>query len=190
MNSQRQIISINLLPAEYARERAKTDKLYKVQQFGTATLLALVFLASFTFVLRILQSQNIQEVEAKLNEAEGKVSDLKSKEATLFVLKNRLEAINKFSSEKSKQLAVYESVEKNLPSQISVTTVEINSLGSVLITLVAADAVSLDSFINGLMDPAADNSDTIDKISIESLNKSRDGFYRVNMKVEAKTQKL
>lgn len=180
-------MSINLLPAEYANQKAKVDRLYKVQQFGTITLLALAFLASFTFALRILQSQNIKQVEAKLDKAEGRVSDLKSKEATLFILKNRLEVINEFSSEKSKQLAVYELVNKNLPPQVSVTTVEINSFGNVLITLIAADASSLDNFINGLLESAVADSDIIDKVSIDSLNRSRDGFYRANLKVESKT---
>ncbi|MDP3758371.1 MAG: hypothetical protein Q8Q86_01500, partial [Candidatus Daviesbacteria bacterium] len=66
-------ISINLLPLEIIELEIKKTKFYKIQFVGIAVILSLVFLASLTVALRILQSRNISEVQAKLSQIEQKV---------------------------------------------------------------------------------------------------------------------
>src|SRR5437588_594087 len=96
-------ISINLLPVEFTQEQVKNAKFYKIQARGIVIILIMIFLASLTIALRILQSHNIQQVQAQVDETSQKVSNLKDKEVALAVLKNRLATIGQYLGVPSKQ---------------------------------------------------------------------------------------
>ena len=59
-------LSINLLPVEFTAEEVKRAKFYKIQTLGVGIILFMIFLASITVSLRILQSHNINLVQAKM----------------------------------------------------------------------------------------------------------------------------
>lgn len=178
-------ISINLLPQELAVEEKKRAKFLKVQAFGVATILLLIFLASLTIALRILQSQNIRQVQANLSQTEEKISDLKDRQVSLFILKDRLTTIEKFLGVPSKQSSIYQLINKLLPSQVIVSSMSVDRAGEVLIVAVVPETDILDNLITSLLSKER-NEDKISQVNIENLNRGRDGIYRISLKVKPK----
>ncbi|MBI2196745.1 hypothetical protein HYU45_04025 [Candidatus Daviesbacteria bacterium] len=178
-------ISINLLPPEIIALEIKKTKFYKIQFAGVAVILVLVFLASLTVALRILQSRNISEVQAKLSQTEQKVSDLKSTQASLLLLKNRLAVIDKYLGVPSKQSAVYELIDKLIPSTVAINAITIDKADEVVLLALVPDAGSLDRLVSNLTDKES-NDGRIAQVSVESLNRGKDGFYRISFKIKSK----
>lgn len=180
-----QNIAINLLPAEYRAEELKKAKLYKVQALAVAVVLVTAFLASATVALRILQSQKIIQVQSKAEEAEKKVSDFKTSQGYLLLLKNRLNTITLYLGNSSKQAQMYVLMEKLLTPSISVSTISVDKSGNVLILATSVDRSALDLLINNLLSKEI-SEDKIKEVSVESLNRGKDGVYRLSFKVKPK----
>lgn len=178
-------ISINLLPPEFTQQELQRSKFYKVQAIGVATVLVMTFLTSLTLALRILQSANIKQVQTKLNQAEQRVLGLKSTQGSLLLLKNRLTTISQYLGTPSKQTSLYKLIDKLMPSSVSVNALSIDKTGAVVMTILAPDSLSLDNLMTNLTS-AEENGDKIKEVSIESLNRGRDGIYRISLKVKAK----
>lgn len=178
-------IAINLLPPEIRAQEVKKAKFYKIQFAGVTVILVMVFLSSLTVVLRILQSRNIAEVEANLNQIQQRVSDLKDTEASAFLLKNRLMVINQYLGVSSKQSSMYKLVDKLIPPSVIVNAVNVDKKGDTVFLAVAPDPLSLDILIESLISKES-NEDKISNISLESLNRGRDGFYRISFTIKSK----
>lgn len=178
-------IAINLLPLEFREQDLKNAKFYKVQVVGVATILLMIFLASLTVALRILQSQNISQIQNKKNLAEQKISDLKNTQASLFVLKNRLTTINQYLDTPSSQAQIYKIITKLMPSSVSLNSLSISNSSEVLILVTAPDGDSLDNLIANLTDQAS-NEGKISQVSIENINRGRDSIYRLSLKIKSK----
>lgn len=178
-------IGINLLPEEFHTEELKRVKFYRIQTIGVATILFMVFLASLTIALRILQSQEIQQVKNSLTKSEQQISNLKTSQASLILLKNRLTTINQFLGTSSKQVQMYNLIEKLVPASVSINSISIDKAGEILILAVAPDGKSIDNFLVNLISPET-AQDKISQISIDSLNRGRDGIYRISFKVKPK----
>ncbi|MBI2330341.1 hypothetical protein HYU94_03045 [Candidatus Daviesbacteria bacterium] len=161
-------ISINLLPP-------------------VTVILLLVFLTSLTLALRILQSNNIVLSQVKLTKAEEKVSGLKNTQASLFLLKNRLTTIKEYFGVPSKQSSIYQLIEKLIPESVITNAITVDKSGEVVFSALIPDSVSLDLLINSLTGKES-NEGKIEEISIESLNRGRDGAYRVGFKIKPKKQ--
>ncbi len=178
-------ISINLLPSEIIVRELKKAKFYKIQLTGIVVILTMIFLASLTVALRILQSHNITEVQAQFNQTEQKVSDLKSTQASLFLLKDRLAVIDKYLGVSSKQSAVYKLLDKLIPSTVIINAITVNKSNEVVLLALAPDSVSLDNLMNNLTTKEK-NEGNISQVSVESLNRGKDGFYRISFKIKPK----
>lgn len=178
-------ISINLLPPEFITEEIKKSKFYKVQVIGVAIILAMAFLTSVTFALRILQSRNVADVQVRLVQAQQKVSDLKSTQAQLVLLKNRLIAINQYLGTPSKQSAMYGLIDSLIPPSILINAISIGKSGEVTLIASIPDSQTLDDLISKLT-IKENNQDMVAETSIESLNRTRDGLYRISLKIKPK----
>lgn len=178
-------ISINLLPPEIIELEIKKTKFYKIQFLGVAVILSLVFLASLTVALRILQSRNITEVKAKISQTEQKVSDLKSTQASLLLLKNRLTVIDKYLGIPSKQSEIFKLIDKLIPPAVAINAITVDKADEVVLLALAPDAGSLDRLVSNLTDKES-NEGRIAQVSVESLNRGKDGFYRISFKVKPK----
>ncbi|MDO8576940.1 MAG: hypothetical protein Q7R82_01215 [Candidatus Daviesbacteria bacterium] len=178
-------ILINLLPSEIIVRELKKAKFYKIQLTGIVVILTMIFLASLTVALRILQSHNITEVQAQLTQTEQKVSDLKSTQASLFLLKDRLAVIDEYLGVSSKQSAVYKLLDKLIPSTIVINAITVNKADGVVLLALAPDSVSLDNLMNNLTTKEK-NEGNISQVSVESLNRGKDGFYRISFKIKPK----
>lgn len=176
------IISINLLPPEFMAEKIKTAKFYKIQTIGVVIILVMIFLSSLTVSLRILQSSDIKRVQSRLSQTEERVVALKGRQASLVVLKNRLTTISKNIEETSKQASMYNLLDKLIPQSISITSLAVDKAGNAAIVALVPDSNVLDSLILGL----TSDQEVIKQVSIESLNRSREGVYRTSLKVSVK----
>lgn len=178
-------ISINLLPIEFKLEQVKRSKFYKIQLIGVATIFLVIFLSSLTVALRILQSQNISRVQNQITQAESKLSGLKNTQASLLLLKNRLTAINQFLGVPSKQSQIYKLVTDLLPESVSVNSIGVDKDGNVVILAIAKDGNSLDNLINNLTIKEK-NGDKISQVSLDGVNRGKDGIYRLSFKIKPK----
>lgn len=178
-------ISINLLPPEIITRELKKANFYKIQFAGIVVILTMVFLASLTVALRILQSRNITVVQANLTQTQQRVSDLKDTQAALFLLKNRLTVIDQYLGVSSKQSSMYKLINKLVPSSVTINAMTIDKTGDVLLLALVPDPVSLDDLINELT-AKENNEEKINQVGVESLNRGRDGYYRMSLKIKTK----
>lgn len=178
-------ISINLLPPEIITKELKKANFYKIQFAGIVVILTMVFLASLTVALRILQSRNITVVQANLTQTQQRVSDLKDTQAALFLLKNRLTVIDQYLGVSSKQSSMYKLINKLVPSSVTINAMTIDKAGDVLLLALVPDPVSLDDLINELT-AKENNEEKINQVGVESLNRGRDGYYRMSLKIKTK----
>lgn len=176
-------ISINLLPPEFLAEDIKRIKFVKIQTIGIGVILVMIFLASLTVALRILQSFSISQIQGKLGQIEEKVSSLKNRQASLVLLKNRLATIDKYLGEASIQNSMYTLLDKLIPENIAVTSLSVDKSGNATIIAGVPDSATLDNLMSNLILPDR-NEGKIKRVLIESLNRGRDGFYRLSLKVE------
>lgn len=176
-------ITINLLPPEAITEELKKAKFYKVQAVGIATILTLAFLTSLTVALRVLQSRNITEVQAQVSQTQQRVSELKGTQASLVLLQNRLAVIGEVYGTSSKQTAIYKLIDKLLPSSAVINSITIDKTGEVVFSALVPNVVSLDQLISNLSNKDSNDS-KINQVAIESLNRSKDGVYRVSIKIK------
>lgn len=177
-------ISINLLPIEFTQREIKREKFVRIQAAGVGVILFMVFLSSLVIALRILQSKNIDLVQSKVVKAQQQVSDLKEKQASLVILKNRLSAIDQYLGTSSKQSSMVALLSK-LFSSVSVNSISVDKSGDAIIVFLSPDSQTLDRIIASLINKETSGGQ-IASVSIDSLNRGRDGLYRVSLKIKAK----
>lgn len=178
-------LSINLIPAELGAEELRRKKFIRVQIFGISAILLLAFLASVTISLRILQQQDIRREQERLSEVESRVTQLKNREASLFVLKNRLATASRFLETPSKQVIIFNLVNSLLPSSIAANSMVVDRSGNISVSAATSDSAALDSFLDSLVSKET-NQDKVSQVVVESLSRARDGTFRVNFKVVPK----
>ncbi len=178
-------ISINLLPIEFKEQELKRTKFYKIQALGIGIVMLMVFLSSLTVALRILQSQNISQIQKKVAASEQKVSDYKTTQGSLILLKDRLTAISQYLGNPSKQSQSYKLISELLPPTISIGSVSIGKEGEILLFVATKDSNSMDTFITNLTSKEK-NQDKISQVSLDTLSRGRDGIYKASFKIKTK----
>lgn len=176
-------IAINLLPIEFRTQQITAARFYKIQAVGVAAVLVMFFLSALTIALRFLQSQNISQIQNKVIASEQKISDLKNTQGSMLLLKNRLTTINQYLGTASKQAQMYQLITTLLPASFSVSSISVDKDGEILISGVVPDSASLDNLINNLTSQSS-NQDKISQVSLESINRGRDGVYRLSLKIK------
>lgn len=178
-------ININLLPPEFKIEQIKKAKFVKIQVIGIITIMFVVFLASMTVTLGILQNQNIKHIKGRISDSEKKITDQKSTQVSLMLLKNRLTAINKYFGTVSKQSEMYQLVMELLPASVSVNSFSVKKEGDILLLAVTKDTASLDEMANTLIYKNT-YQDKISSLSLDNLSRGRDGIYRFSLRIKPK----
>lgn len=163
----------------------KRAKFYKIQAIGVAVIMGMVFLSSLTVALRILQSQSIQQVKVKLGQSEQKVLNLKDRQVSLILLKNRLTVINQYLGTSSKQTAIYRLLDKLLPQSLVINSLTVDKTGDIILTGATIDSSSIDTLVESLLDKET-NEDKVSQVAVESINRGRDGLYRISLKIKSK----
>lgn len=176
-------ISINLLPPETALNLKHQKKFRGIQRISTVALLIMVFLASVTIPLRIMQDKNFRNIDAAAKSQVQTIEQLKTKEISLTVLKNRLSLITKVSKDPKVQSNAYNLVNE-LTSNLAIGSIQIDKNGTAAITINFADANSLDTFLNNVTNKIASNK--LSQVSVDSLGRGPDGVYRADFKLTSK----
>lgn len=176
-------IAINLLPIEFRVEELKNAKFYKVQIIGVVTILLVIFLSSLTIALRVLQSQNILKLQNNVAASEQKISDFKDTQVSLLLLKDRLITINQYLGNSSSQVQMYKLVASLLPATVSISAISIDQSGQISILATAPDVNSLENLIVSLTSKET-NEDKIKQVSLESINRGKDGLYRLSLRIK------
>jgi len=184
MASEKLGISINLLPPEFLAQELKSAKFYKIQAIGVGIILIMIFLASMSVALRILQSATLSKIQIKLSDAEKKVLALSNRQASLVLLKNRLSTISQNMEEASKQSSMYSLLDKLIPQGVSITSLSIDKAGNAIVSALVPTSDTLDNMISALTSNES-NQDKISQVSIESLSRGRDGIFRISLKISA-----
>lgn len=185
MVQARQRLSINLLPSESDEIKRRKRNLRAIQTISTFALLLVVFFASVIVALRILQLQSIKNAASLAKSAEERTLRVQEKETSLVKLKSRLDTISSLLEEQSKQSIYYSLAEKLLPPTVTVSSISVDRLGVVTTSVVIPDSTSLDALFLNLGNEVV--YDSLAKIELESLSRSRDGFFRANLKMVPKT---
>lgn len=178
-------LSINLLPIEFTEQDIKRAKFYKVQIIGVSVILFMFFLSSLTVALRFLQSQKITQVQNQLTQSEEKVSGFKTTQASLFILKNRVADIDKYFQNSSNQTQIYKIITNLVPASVLVNSISVDKTGEVLVVATTNSPEGIDRFINNLNSKEF-NEGRINKISLESISRGKDGIFRINLNVKSK----
>ncbi len=143
-------------------------------------------MASFTVALGILQSQLVRRAEGQLGDAQQKVTLYKDKEVTLMALKNRLKAIDQYRGVPSLQVSMFNLLNTLLSPSIVVNNLSVGKTGDISFSAVVQSSALLDEMITDLTDKDK-NQGKIDSVSVDSLNRSKDGVYRVDFKIKTKS---
>ncbi|KKQ76509.1 MAG: hypothetical protein US99_C0070G0011 [Candidatus Daviesbacteria bacterium GW2011_GWF2_38_6] len=72
-----------------------------------------------------------------------------------------------------------------LPSGLNISSYTIDRSGEAVVVGVVSDGESVDNLIVGLTSKS-EASDKISRVSIENLNRGRDGLYRISLKIQTK----
>ena len=136
-------ITINLLPREVKEAQRVQSKFYKVQEISIIVILTMIFLASVTFALGVLQSESIRDANFNLSASENKLSEFKSKEGALLILKNRASFVSQLTTAPSKQRTAYSLVSNLLPESVLVGSLEADRTGNLNLALVAENGADL-----------------------------------------------
>lgn len=176
-------IAINLLPVEFTQAEVKRARFVKIQTIGIGVILLMVFLSSLSVALRILQSQNIKVIQTQVDAVEQKISDLKDKQLSLLLIKNRLAVINKYLNNPSKQTTMLLLLDKLIPPSVSVNSTSIDKSGEVSILALIPDSTILDNMITNLTDKTI-NEGKIVEVLVDSISRGKDGVYRISLKIK------
>lgn len=178
-------IAIDLLPLEFKAEEIKGAKFLKVQTIGVLIILLMIFLSSLTVALRILQNQSLSRIQTNLTNTEQKINGLKTVQASLLLLKNRLTTINQYLGTPSQQSQMYKLITSLLPASVYISSISVNRAGEVLVSAVVPDSTSLDNLVGNLISQDS-NQDKISKVSLESISRGKDGIFRISLKIKPK----
>lgn len=178
-------IAINLLPIELKVEQIKKAKFYKIQTIGIVAIMFVVFMASLTVALSILQNHNMAQIQKKITASEQKVSELKSTQASLLLLKNRLTTINQYFEIPSRQSQLYKLLTDSLPGSVSINSVSISKDDNIIVLAYAGNIKDVDSLITNLTSKDK-NQDKVSKLSLESISRATDGSYNLSFNIKAK----
>lgn len=180
-----QRITINLLPEQFKVEVFKRAKFYKIQSIGIGLILMLIFLATLIVALRILQSQSLAQIQTKLTSREQRITDLKTTQASILLLKDRLTIINQYLGVPSKQVEIYEFVNKLLPSSITISSLSIDKSGNIALLVTSPNALSVDELIE-ILSAGEEVRSRFASISLDGLNRGKDGVFRLNITIKTK----
>lgn len=173
-------ITINLLPSEvFVRQKEKLQ-FNLIQKISIAILLTLMFLTSLAVTFRILQKQNVSSVQAQTDNLAALVAQGRDKEATLLLLKNKLDTIVKIQADPSKSYEIYSLVANNLPSSVTVTSLSVDK-ANVEMSITAPSAESLEELVSVLTE--GEIAENFSKIEMESLSRAKDGSLRTNLQI-------
>lgn len=175
-------LKINLIPPEI-KEKAKKDAKKSLSTRISIGLLGVLILVTIGVIgVSIYQSVTIRNLNNDIETEKSQLSELKDKEAVAYFLKNRIDAINKFSTTQNTQNEVYDLITSLLPPGVVILALQIDKSDKVFVQGETGSSKSLDVLFNNLSDPQT-HTGKIASVSIESVSKNRTGVINFTLTI-------
>lgn len=175
-------ISINLLPPELALAQKGQDKFRLLQRLGIGVVMLLLFLASVAVSLRIFQTGQMGKIKSEIAIQEERVNGLKTKEASLAVLKNRVSLISEIVKTSTDQSDLYTEFIGRVPPGVNLSAFTLSGDGNILMAASMPNHQALSALIGHL----TIGSGAFRKVTIESLSRSKGGEYRASLSIQTR----
>ena len=175
-------ININLLPREVVERQRKNAGLGFLNKISIIVLVVMVFFASVTLSIRLLQKLNLQTANQNLVLAQSKVGSLGDRETQLVLLKEYLSSYKTLSSADEKKKAVFSLVAFLAPSDVQFNDIGISRDGNTVISASSTSLTSIDKLMNDLTDKQK-NADLVARVDVDGLSLGKDSVYRFGLKI-------
>ena len=174
--------TINLLPGEVLLQEKDRSKRSLLLKISIAFLLVVVMVAAATFMLTINQKQQLEEANQSLDNARTKVQSYNDQESLVTYLKQRLDNIDTLQKQQSKPVLSYRLMLRLLPVGVSVSAFTLDKSNKIVISAQSNNIESVKQFFDNLTDPTI-NQKNITKVNIDSLSRSADGSFRMDLTI-------
>lgn len=182
-------VSINLLPREILLERAHSSKFTLINNISIAVLVLVILLTSAVLLLKISQNKGVENINSQVKTAEGNVIALRSKEETLFALKNRLNSIQALIGGRDENVTgIFNSIITLIPPDVDLYEVTVDKNGTMTASFVSRSLPAIESLFRNLSDKEK-NSNLVTKVDLDGISLGRDSTYRFALKISSTKQK-
>lgn len=175
-------LKINLIPPELKELAKKDAKRSLVNKISILLLGLLIMVTSGILAVVVYQNMALGALNTSLGQERAKLDSVKDKEVVVKLLKNRIDTINQFTTNRYKQGEIFNIMMSLLPPGIELGSIQINKTPAVIIAGETEDSEVLQTFFNNLTDPKI-NDGKITLVTVESLSQSQTGGIRFDLKV-------
>lgn len=175
-------LRINLIPPELKELAKKDAKRSLVNKISILLLGVLVLFTSGVLSVVVYQNMTLEALNVTLGQERSKLESVKDKEVVVKLLKNRIDTINQFTTNRYKQGEIFNTMMSLLPPGIDLGSIQINKTPSVIIAGETGDSEVLNNLFNNLTDPKI-NDGKITSVTVQSLSQSQNGGIRFDLKV-------
>lgn len=175
-------LNVNLLPTEILVGR-KSRGLSVVNKISIVVLGLLILISVATFYLTVSQSAQIKAANDKLAQSQNQLSQYKTTESNLVVLKQQLREIQNILATDSNRKMLFDNLITNLPQGVSITSVELDKNNNLTVGVSSTSLDTISSFLGNFTDDSK-RLKQIKQVDLDLLNWGKDGVYKASLKVE------
>ena len=172
-------IDINLIKVR-DDSSAKNRKLTRLKRGALILLLSVGVISVILFLINL--SSPINSIKKEQNNLLTTISESNEKAVKLSIVNERVSAVTKIRSKRPDYIGVLDLATKNLSEGVRTAGLALDE-SSVSITVSSPSLLSLNNFLNGVIDSSRNNS-KIKSVSMESLSASDiSTFYLMSVKI-------
>lgn len=169
-------INVNLLPEEFLIEKKLKQKKILFFKISSIFFVTGLIITSSVLLFRLAQSQIVQSAQKQLEEEKGQVASLQDNETALFLLKKRLDSINKINATESIPVSAYNLLTSIIPSGANILGFTMTKENEITVTVETSNTVILDQLFNSLLDPKI-NKGYITAVKLENIRLQQDKVF-------------
>ncbi len=178
-------LSINLLPKEVLAQEHSKNRISLINQISFGFLIILVSVTTTVLMLRLLQNRALYQDKVDLENTVKDVESLKKQEGLLTNLKKRIDSINTWSKQESKQLSSFTLMLSLKPANIKTNFLGLDKSGNISYSGESSSAADLKTLFDNVVDPKLTEG-RIAKVKVENLNRSITDKYRFDLTLTLK----
>lgn len=178
-------LNINLLPPEVAQKESYKARLRLINQISIIGLVLMITVASSILLLRLLQSQELNQASQQLTEATDHVQSLKSREGLLLNFKNRLDKLVGYTKQPSKAVTAFDLVDSLRPANIRTVYFGVDRQSDVTFSGESTGSADLGVFFANLTDDKKTDGQ-ISTVRSDNLSRSGDNRYKFDLAIDFK----
>lgn len=177
-------ISINLLPDEILLERAHSSKFALINNISISILIIVILITAAMLFFKISQNKEMEKMNNQVKTAEDKVVAERSKEETVFALKNRLNSIQTLMSGNESVTSTFNLIVSLIPPEVDLYEAMIDKNGMMTASFNSKSLPAINSFFNNLSSKEK-NSNLISKVDLDGISLGKQSTYRFALKISS-----